>query len=120
MITRLDRSKDSILGFTISGKLRDEDYKMFVPEVDAAIAIHGKIRMLAHFVDFHGWDLPAVWDDIKFGTTHFTKFDRIAMVGDKRWEESMAKICKPFTTAELRYFDATRIDAAWEWLEESR
>jgi hypothetical protein len=119
MITRLDRSKDNVLGFTLSGKLHDEDYKHFVPAVDAAIATHGKVRLLAHFVDFHGWDFPAMWDDIKFATTHCAKVDRIALVGDKRWEEWMAKVCKPFTVAHLRYFDAAQIEAAWAWLQET-
>ncbi|HBN79171.1 MAG TPA: STAS/SEC14 domain-containing protein [Planctomycetaceae bacterium] len=117
MITRIDKSKDNILGFTLSGKLHDEDYKFFVPAVDEVIAAHGKVRLLAHFVDFHGWDLHAGWDDIKFATTHCTKVDRIALVGDKRWEEWMAKVCKPFTMAKIQYFDATKIDEAWEWLE---
>src|SRR3974390_611318 len=102
MITRLDRSTDSILGFTLSGKLHDEDYKQFVPAVDAAIAAHGRVRLLAHFVDFHGGDMHALWDDIKFSTTHCNKMDRIALVGDKRWEKGMATVCKPFTMAKVR------------------
>ena len=118
MITRLERSTDKALGFTLSGKLHDADYQQFVPAVDAAIGAHGKIRLLAHFEDFHGWDMHAVWDDIKFSATHCTLIDRIALVGDKRWEAEMAKICKPFTMARLRYFDASKIGEAWEWLEE--
>jgi hypothetical protein len=118
MITRHERSTDSILGFTLSGKLHDEDYKQFVPAVDAAIAARGRVRLLAHFVDFHGWDMHALWDDIKFSTTHCNKMDRIALVGDKRWEKGMATVCKPFTMAKVRYFDAAQIDEAWKWLEE--
>jgi hypothetical protein len=118
MITRLDKSTDSILGFTLSGKLHDEDYKNFVPAVDAAIVAHGRVRLLAHFVDFHGWDMHALWDDIKFSTTHCNKIDRIALVGDKSWEKAMAQICKPFTMARIQYFDASRIADAWKWLEE--
>jgi len=119
MINRLDRSTGSILGFTLSGKLHDKDYEHFVPAVDAAVASHGKVRLLAHFTDFHGWDLHALWDDIKFSTTHCNKIDRVALVGDKRWEEWMAKVCKPFTMAQVRYFDASRIEEAWKWLEEA-
>lgn len=29
-----------------------------------------------------------------------------------KWEEWMAKICKPFTMAKIRYFDVTEIEAA--------
>ena len=119
MITALARTKGSVLGFTLSGKLHDEDYRHFVPAVDAAITAHGKVRLLAHFSDFHGWDLHALWDDIKFATLHCSKVERVALVGELRWEEWMAKVCKPFTLAQVRYFDASQIDGAWEWLEES-
>ena len=118
MIEKLDRGTGKVLGFKLSGKLHDEDYKHFVPLVDAAIAEEGKVRMLAQFHDFHGWDMHALWDDTKFSTTHCTKIERIALVGEKKWEEWMAKVCKPFTMAKIEYFDASEIEAAWKWLEE--
>ncbi len=71
------------LGFKMSGKLHDEDYKKFVPLVDAEIAKDGKVNILAQFHDFKGWDTKALWDDIKFSATHCTKIKRIALVGDK-------------------------------------
>lgn len=118
MIEKLPESTESILGFKLSGKLHDADYKTFVPAVDAAIAQHGKVRLLAQLHDFQGWDLHALWDDIKFSTTHCTKIDRIALVGEKKWEEWMAKVCKPFTMAKIQYFDAGNIAAAWAWVRE--
>ncbi len=119
MIEQLPTGSDQVLGFKMSGKLHDEDYKHFVPAVDAAVAKHGKVRMLAQFHDFHGWDARALWDDIKFSTTHCTKIDRIALVGEKSWEKWMAAVCKPFTMAKIRYFDASELDAAKAWLAEA-
>ena len=118
MIETLQSPSPHILGFKLSGKLHDEDYKRLVPAVDAAIASDGKTRILAQFHDFHGWDAKALWDDIKFSATHCTKIERIALVGDKKWEEWMAKVCKPFTMAKIRYFDAADIQAAWKWVGE--
>jgi stage II sporulation SpoAA-like protein len=106
------------VGFKLSGKLHDEDYKTFVPLVDAEIAKEGKVNILSQFHDFHGWDAKALWDDIKFSTTHCTKIDRIALVGEKKWEEWMAKVCKPFTKATVQYFDAQHTDAARAWVRE--
>jgi SpoIIAA-like len=117
MIEPIPGLPDKILGFKMSGKLHDEDYKTFVPLVDAAIAKDGKVRMLAVFHDFHGWDMHALWDDTKFATTHCTKIERIALVGEKTWEKWMATICKPFTMAKIKYFDAAESDAARQWLE---
>jgi hypothetical protein len=118
MIEPLPSPSDKVLGFKLSGRLHDEDYKAFVPAIDAAAGT-GKVRLLAQFHDFHGWDLPALWDDIKFATTHCTTFDRIALVGEKSWEKWMAKVCKPFTMAKVQYFDAADLDKAWAWLAEA-
>jgi hypothetical protein len=107
------------VGFKMSGKLHDEDYKKFVPLVDAEIAREGKVNVLAQFHDFHGWDAKALWDDIKFSTTHCTKIKRIALVGDKTWEKWMATVCKPFTLAKVKYFDVAQLDAAKAWLTEA-
>jgi hypothetical protein len=106
------------IGFKLSGKLHDEDYKTFVPLVDAEIAKEGKASVLAQFHDFHGWDAKALWDDIKFSTTHCTKIKRIALVGENSWQKWMTTVCKPFTMAKIRYFDASQFDAAKTWLGE--
>jgi hypothetical protein len=107
------------VGFKLGGKLHDEDYKKFVPLVDAEIAKDGKVNVLAQFHDFHGWDAKALWDDIKFSTTHCTKIQRIALVGEKPWEKWMAAVCKPFTMAKIKYFGAGDVDAAKAWLSEA-
>jgi len=118
MIEQLPETSGKILGFRMSGKLHDADYKMFVPLIDAAIAKEGKVRLLVEFHDFQGWDAHALWDDVKFATTHCTKLERIAMVGEKTWQKWMAAVCKPFTMAKIHYFDASQIDAAKAWLTE--
>ena len=78
MIEKLEKSSGAVLGFRMSGKLQDEDYRQFVPVVEEAIQAHGKIRLLAQFHDFHGWDLHALWDDIKFSTKHCTDVAQVA------------------------------------------
>ena len=118
MIEQLQTDSPKILGFKLSGKLHDEDYHTFVPAVEEAIAAGGKVRLLAQFEDFHGWDLHAAWDDLKFGIKHYSDFERIAMVGDKKWEEWMARFCKPFTRATVKYFDAANAETAQAWLRE--
>ena len=118
MIEQLPESSGKILGFQMSGKLHDEDYKTFGPVVEAAVAANGKVRLLALFRDFQGWDIHALWDDIKFSTKHCLDIERIALVGEKTWEKWMAKVCKPFTMAKIRYFDAAQVTAAWAWLRE--
>jgi hypothetical protein len=118
MIETLQTGSPKIVGFKLHGKLHDDDYKSFMPAVDAAVASEGRVRLFAQFEDFHGWDLHAAWDDFRFGLKHYSDFERIAMVGETKWEAWMTKVCKPFTNAHLKYFDKSEVDDAWAWVRE--
>ena len=113
----MDR-EGKILHFRLTGKLEQEDYDIFVPEVESLIEQHGKIRVLVELLDFEGWSVSALWEDTKFAFHHFTDIERIAIVGAKRWEKGMALFCKPFTAAEIAYFDVSERDEALRWIAE--
>jgi hypothetical protein len=102
----------------LSGKLAKEDYQQFVPEIEKLIQREGKLRMLVRMHNFHGWTMGALWEDIKFDLKHFGDIDRLALVGDRKWEAGMAAFCKPFTRATLRYFDEAQYDEAQTWIKE--
>jgi hypothetical protein len=120
MAITLNETNDSkLLEIQVTGKIKHEDYGHFVPAFEKHVQEHGKIRVLFEMVDFHGWEGAALWDDIKFDVKHFKDIDRLAMVGDKKWEHGMAVFCRPFTTAKLRYFDKAAIAEAREWLAEA-
>jgi hypothetical protein len=106
-----------IVAVTLSGKLAAGDYSRLGGEADRLIKQHGKIRILVSMHDFHGWTAGALWEDIKFDLKHFTHIEKLAFVGETKWEHGMAVFCKPFTTAKIRYFDHTKADEAKAWLE---
>lgn len=108
-----------ILEIHASGKLAKGDYQHFVPEAERLIKNHGKIRILFDMSDFHGWEAGAVWEDIKFDVKHFSHIERLAMIGEKKWQKAMSAFCRPFTTAKIRYFEHAQIDEARAWLNES-
>src|SRR5262249_22275256 len=89
---------------TLSGELTKQNYEHFVPELERLIRQHGKVRMLVRMHDFQGWTMGALWEDIKFDLKHFRHIERLALVGDSKWEAGMAAFCRPFTTATIRYF----------------
>ena len=100
----------------VSGKLAKADYERFVPEFERLVQQHGKMRMMFDMTDFHGWEISALWEDTKFAMHHFDDIERIAMVGEKRWQQGMASFCKPFTKATIRYFDHADAAEAGKWL----
>jgi hypothetical protein len=106
-----------VLDIHVSGKLVKDDYKHFVPEVERLIQQHGKIRVLLEMTDFHGWDARGLWEDIKFDLKHFSDVERVAMVGESKWQKGMSQFCRPFTSAKIRYFDRSALDEARQWAE---
>ena len=114
-----ENGADKLLEVQVSGKLSAADYEAFEPAVDKLIESSGKIKILFVMRDFHGWELGAVWEDIKFATKHCRDIEKIAMVGEKTWEKWMSTICKPFTMSSIKYFDAEEQEAAQQWLSTS-
>lgn len=107
----------NLLEVEVTGKLTQEDYHIFLPEVEDLITRFGKLRILFEMNDFHGWTAGALWEDIKFDARHFNDIERLAFVGDKKWQEGMAAFCRPFTTAEVKYFSEDQRDEALGWLK---
>ncbi len=50
---------------------------------------------------------------------HFADIERVAVVGDKKWEHGIAEFYKPFTRASIRYFDQASAAEARKWLRET-
>jgi len=108
-----------ILVVHVSGKLAKADYEHFVPEFERLVRQHGKLRLLLDMTGFHGWEAGALWEDVKLDIKHFADIERLAMVGEKKWQQGMATFCKPFTTATIRYFDRANAAEARQWLGDS-
>jgi hypothetical protein len=118
MLTLTEDAGGKVLAIKINGKLSKEDYEQFVPKVEELIKQQGKVRILMEMHDFHGWEMGALWEDIKFDVKHFRDIERLAMIGESKWEAGMAVFCKPFTTAKIKYFDASNADDARQWIRE--
>lgn len=113
-----EEASGRVLVVKLSGKLIKADYEHFVPEVERLIRQHGRARLLVEMHDFQGWTVGALWEDIKFDWKHFSDIERLALVGERKWEAGMAAFCKPFTRATIRYFDQARAEEAMNWLKE--
>ena len=118
MIGKLEKSSRNVIGFKFHGKATDEDYKeRLIPEMEAAIEKYGKIRLLCDLEHFDGWSPHAAWDDMIHGTEMWHSIERMAIVGDNKWEEEMMKLFRHLT-GKVQYFDHHKLQHAWEWLKE--
>jgi hypothetical protein len=105
-----------ILEVRATGKLVANDYVALVPTFERLKQQHGKLRVLFELHDFHGWTAGSLWEDLKFEEKHFSDIERLAIIGETKWQQGMATFCKPFTTAQIRFFKPYQSEAAREWL----
>src|SRR5262249_48217617 len=93
MAVQLKEQQDGkIIEVRASGMLSAKDYEKFTPQVERAIDRHGSVRMLFDMHDFRGWKPNALWEDIKFGLGHFRDFERVALVGETKWQAGLSAI----------------------------
>ncbi len=73
------------------------------------------VKVLIDGTEMEGWELRAAWDDLKLGLKHGKEFEKIAIYGNKHWQEITAKIGVWFMSGEVKYFDD--YESALNWLK---
>jgi len=119
MIEILPQSHDNVVGIKASGTVTDADYKdVIIPKIDSVVSTYDKSRFLYYLGDdFKGFELGAMWDDLKYASGHHEKFDRIALVGGPKWVDWTSKVFGHMVDAEIRTFEGDQLDEAWNWLD---
>lgn len=115
----IDRVDDEIfISMRVQGKLTHEDYARITPMLEAAMNAvdHPRANVMLDASEFEGWELRAAWDDFKLGLKHGSDFHKIAIVGDKPWQQWAAKFGSWFISGEARYFD--NFAEALRWFNE--
>lgn len=114
-IERLD--DEFFLSLKAVGKLTHNDYEIITPMIESALKGVEKPQIKALFdgTELEGWELRAAWDDFKIGLKHGTEFEKIAIYGNKRWQELSVRVGSWFMSGEIRYFEDR--DEAIKWLD---
>ena len=113
----IERVNDNFfLSFKAIGKLTHDDYQTITPMIESALlgVKQPKIKAIFDASQLDGWELRAAWDDFKLGLKLGSEFEKIAIYGNKRWQEMSAKIGSWFISGEVKYFED--YDEALAWL----
>ena len=118
MLRILEQTENNVIATKATEKLTTDDYAKLLPLLKNALKQYGRIRWYFEMEDFKGWELKAFWEDVKFDAEHANDFEKIAMVGEKQWEKWMTDLMRPFTSAEIKYFDLEEKAKALTWIKE--
>jgi hypothetical protein len=111
----------NVLAIEASGQVTHEDYcDTLIPKAKAMIA-KGPVKMLYVIgSEFTGFELEALWDDSKFGLTHWHDFSQIAVVADQSWLRAAVSMFTPFFRGEVRIFHVSELAAAKAWIADAK
>ena len=117
MIEIEHRRDTDLIVVRASGTLTARGYDHAVPEIEHAMTLaKGPLRLLIRLEDFRGWEIGALWRDLRFDIEHRGDFGRIAVLGESRLEEWGTRLSAPYFGAEMRYFPLEREEEATAWL----
>lgn len=120
MIKLLRGMPAGVLGLQAVDDVEEEDYRdVVVPAVEAAIAEHGKVRLVYVLgPEFDEYEEGAAWEDLKLGIRHPASFERIAVVTDARWAAPTLRIFSVLWPGQARAFPLADLEAAKRWAAE--
>ncbi len=116
MLQILEMTGENLIAIKGKDNLTDSDIEKLHPLIDNILNKGQKVRWYFEMEDFSGWNIKAFWKDLKMDLSHADDYEKIAMVGEKKWQNYIAQFMKPFLNAEIEYFDLNNKEQAKEWI----
>ncbi len=119
MSANFQQQDNRLLVLRVTGELKKSELDAVQSEFVEKIAGAGPVKFLVLLENFTGWERSEAWGDTDFFFSHRNDFEKIAVVGDPRWEAQVLA----FTGAGLRkgpvkFFPETEESEARAWLAE--
>lgn len=118
MIELIEGMGSGVVGARAVGEVSADDYEStLIPAVQAALSENDKIRMLYVLgPEFEGYEAEAALDDARMGLSHWSDFERIAVVTDHAVYRTAIKGFGFLMPGEVKVFGVDEMDAAKNWV----
>jgi len=113
---KIEKQRGSYVELVASGKLNQDDYERVIPLLEAQLEREGELNALILLREFEGWTLDAAIEDLRFDLRHRKDFARMAVVGEGRLQKWMTRLCAPFFSGEVRFYEREREVEARSWV----
>ncbi len=107
-----------MLAVRVSGELTNEDFDLYRELIRDRMKRYGSARLYYEMVSL-SWVKPgAALENGLFDVVHGREYGRVAMVGEKVWQEWAAKLISPFKKKGVQYYDLHEREQAMRWVQE--
>jgi hypothetical protein len=118
LIEQLKDFPANVLAFVCRGRVTKADYDaVLVPAVENALKKQKKVRLYYETAaDFGGIDPGAIWEDLKVGTGHLTRWERVAVVTDVEWIAHTMRLISFLMPGAMKSFPTSEVAQARAWI----
>ena len=117
MLQVLPETNANVLAVRVSQELTIADFDRYRNLLRELMQRYGEVHLYYEMVDV-AWVQPvAAIENGLFDVIHGLDYGRVAMVGEKKWQEWAAKLISPVKKRGVRYFDLAEKEQAMNWVE---
>jgi len=119
MIRELAESKENVLAFEITGKVSEEEEKVWIERFYKVLEEHDKVSVLLILGENASWGTKAGYEDIKWLISHMKRFDKIAIVTDStiwKWLIALDSQFAKLVGIGEKHFESSEVKEALEWV----
>jgi anti-anti-sigma regulatory factor len=112
---KFKQAGDRIVELDFEGEITGEDYKEVKPKIEEVMKEKGKVKFLMDLTQAQGFDLGAVYQDIKFDLQHLKNIGATAIIATKKSYEVMVKAINLIYPEKVFHFEDQA--SALNWLK---
>jgi hypothetical protein len=110
--------RGTIITVKISGVLKRAELEQMERAAIEVMESVPKVRFLILTESFQGWDKKDNWEDVSFQSQHDDQIEKIAIVGEKRWQDlTEAFVGKGLRSIDIRFFTLSEAALARTWIQ---
>lgn len=119
MITSFSFSEKTV-GFILEGKFNLDLSKKLHSEIEEKMHGFDKINLYLEDNNLENFTIKAVIDECKFNQAYENRFDRIAMVTDRKWIKMCTDLHDSISNTKKKWFSTEDRMKAMAWIMEAK
>ena len=118
MLEILPQTHDDKLAVQIRGELTVADFDAYRNLLRELMQQYEEVHLYYEMLGVKWVQPMAAIENVLFDVVHGLDYGRVAMVGEKLWQEWAAKLISPIKKYGVRYYDLEEKDLAMRWVME--
>ncbi|MFT9849960.1 SpoIIAA family protein [Aneurinibacillus sp. REN35] len=108
--------EESTVVVEFSGTATQDDAQRLDRHVKERFSEDEAFNILAIIQDIDGSTVKGMTSGIKFDAKRWKQFNKIAVVSEKKWLDTLTELSSYLPGIDSRHFEKDQLDEAWNWL----